>query len=662
MVRPILKYLAFPFFFLLTQCLGQAQDDLSNKACLECHTVDQKVFNDSAHGSLNCTDCHTDIKANPHQDNVAQVNCSLCHEDMAKQYAKSIHFTLAQKGVKDLPTCADCHGTHNIFPKDDARSTVNHMRSDEACLNCHTNKDIIKRHPNLPSSDFVNKYLNSIHARGVHLQGLNVSATCTDCHGSHQILPASDIKSTVSRANVPHTCGKCHEGIYNDYAVSIHGRLWQEGRKDVPVCTNCHGEHGIVDPQTNAAKKAIPQECGQCHQNRIATYRDTFHGQASSLGLTATAKCSDCHTAHRILPQNDPNSSISKSQLQHTCAQCHNNINQNFIGYDPHVDPHNKNKYFMVYFTYQFMKCLLFFVFFFWGLHTMFWFQRSVVAIIRREFVLEKPQDQYIRRFSDGQRKMHGIIVVSFLMLVMTGLPLKFYYTSWAQHLSALLGGVETSRYLHRVFGIITLGYFIFHTLHMMHLVLIKKHRHLVYGPSSMMPRQKDWVDFIDNLKWFFYMGDRPKYDRWTYFEKFDYMAVFWGVCVIGISGIVMWFPAFFTQFLPGEVLNIAAIVHSDEALLALAFIFTIHFFHNHLRVENFPIDLSIFSGVIPLERFMKERPEEYERLVSEGKLKDYLVPPPSRETVIKCFIFGFTALGIGGALIIAIFITYFFH
>ncbi len=581
-----------PFILCLffAPCAGLPQDKLTNDTCLKCHTIDQKTFNDSAHGSLNCIDCHTDIKANPHQEHVARVNCGVCHDDIARQYAMSIH------------------------------------------------------------------------ERGVHLLGLNVSATCANCHGSHNILPTSDTKSTVSRDNVPHTCAKCHEGIYNDYVTSIHGKLWLEGRKDVPVCSSCHGEHGIIDPQTKIAKQAIPHECGQCHQARISTYSDTFHGQSTSLGFTATAKCSDCHTAHRILPQSDPNSSINKSNLLKTCSQCHSNINTNFIGYDPHVDAHDKRKYFMVFFTYQFMKYLLISVFLFWGLHTILWLQRGVAAIIRREFTLEQSPGQYIRRFSDGQRKMHGIVIVSFLGLVMTGLPLKYYYTPWAQHLSSLLGGVETCRYFHRVFGLITLGYFGFHVLHMFYLVVFKKQRQLLYGPSSMVPRHKDWVDFVDNLKWFFYRGPRPKYDRWTYFEKFDYMAVFWGVLVIGASGLIMWFPAFFTKFLPGEVLNIAAIVHSDEALLALAFIFIIHFFHNHLRVENFPIDLSIFSGVIPLERFMKERPVEYERLVRTGKLHEYLVPPPTRKTIIKCSIFGFTALGIGGLLIIVIFITYFFH
>ncbi len=561
-----------------------------------------------------------------------------------------------------LNRCKRGHGTHNIFAKADLRSTVNHLKSDGLCIKCHTNKDVLKRHPELPSADFVNKYLTSVHGQGVHLKGLTVSATCADCHGPHAILPVSSAESTVSKKNVPNTCRKCHEGIYNDYVSSIHGQLWLAGSLDAPVCTSCHTEHGIVNPQSKASQLAIPQECGYCHQARIATYADTFHGKATSLGSGIAAKCSDCHTAHKILPAGDSVSSINKIQLLNTCAKCHNHINNNFIKYDPHINPKDKKHSALVYYTYQFMKYLLISVFLFWGIHTMLWFQRAIVALIRREFVIAPHPDKYIRRFTNLQRRLHGIVVVSFLGLVMTGLPLKYYYTHWAQSLCMFLGGIETARYFHRLFGLVTWGYFVFHLLYVAYYAILKNDRGFFYGPDSMMPRVKDFVDFKDNLKWFFYKGERPKYDRWTYFEKFDYFAVFWGVCIIGLSGFIMWFPAFFTQFLSGSILNMAAIIHSDEALLALAFIFTVHFFHNHLRVENFPIDLSIFSGVIPLERFMKERPQEYRRLLVEGKLESVLVPPPSKKTVIKCLVFGLASLFAGFALIIAVFVTYLFQ
>ncbi len=128
-----------------------------------------------------------------------------------------------------------------------------------------------------------------------------------------------------------------------------------------------------------------------------------------------------------------------------------------------------------------------------------------------------------------------------------------------------------------------------------------------------------------NRLRWFLYLGKPAKFDRWTYWEKFDYFAVFWGIPIIGLSGLMLWFPGFFTRFLPGYALNIAKIVHGEEAMLAVGFIFIFHFFHTHLRPESFPMDLVIFTGSMPLERLKSERPEEYNRLTESGELEKYL-------------------------------------
>jgi hypothetical protein len=159
-------------------------------------------------------------------------------------------------------------------------------------------------------------------------------------------------------------------------------------------------------------------------------------------------------------------------------------------------------------------------------------------------------------------------------------------------------------------------------------------------------------------LRYFFYLGPRPKFDHWTYWEKFDYYAVFWGIPVIGLSGLVLWFPWFFTSFLPGWALNVAMIVHGEEALLAVGFIFTFHFFHNHLRPENFPMDTVIFTGKMTLTRFKDERPAEYERLVSEGRLGEILTDPPTPFARRISFWFGLAALLTGLVIIVAIFVS----
>jgi hypothetical protein len=184
---------------------------------------------------------------------------------------------------------------------------------------------------------------------------------------------------------------------------------------------------------------------------------------------------------------------------------------------------------------------------------------------------------------------------------------------------------------------------------------VFNKERGLLWGTNSMVPQPRDFSDFFANIRYFFYLGERPSGDRWTYFEKFDYLAVFWGVMIIGLSGLMLWFPGLFTSFLPGWTLNAAYVVHSDEALLATGFIFVFHFFHTHLRPESFPMDLVIFTGKMSLQRFKSERALEYQRLVDNNELDAYLVPAPTPAECRRAYIWGTIFLTIGVALAIGI-------
>jgi cytochrome b subunit of formate dehydrogenase len=149
-------------------------------------------------------------------------------------------------------------------------------------------------------------------------------------------------------------------------------------------------------------------------------------------------------------------------------------------------------------------------------------------------------------------------------------------------------------------------------------------------------------------IRWFFNKGEKPQFDRWTYWEKFDFLAVFWGMFAIGLSGLMLWFPEFFTIFLPGWILNIATIVHSDEALLASGFIFTVHFFNTHFRPSKFPIDTVIFTGRFPKYELVEERQEQYKRLVAEKTLETYRGKYPSVIADLFSTGFGFAMLAVG--------------
>jgi cytochrome b subunit of formate dehydrogenase len=182
------------------------------------------------------------------------------------------------------------------------------------------------------------------------------------------------------------------------------------------------------------------------------------------------------------------------------------------------------------------------------------------------------------------------------------------------------------------------------------------------FGPDSLIVRWQDFADILAMFKWFYGLGPRPVFDRWTYWEKFDYWAVFWGIMIIGGSGAILWSKAFVLQFLPGWTLNVALIVHGDEALLAAVFLFTVHFFNNHFRPDKFPLDTAMFTGAISEEEFKREHASEYERLVESGELESRRVPPPSPAMALGSRILGFTLLAMGLLLLLLVAIGFFGH
>jgi cytochrome b subunit of formate dehydrogenase len=149
-------------------------------------------------------------------------------------------------------------------------------------------------------------------------------------------------------------------------------------------------------------------------------------------------------------------------------------------------------------------------------------------------------------------------------------------------------------------------------------------------------------------FRWFFDRGEMPKFDRWTYWEKFDFLAVFWGMFAIGGSGLLLWKPEWSSYIFPGWVLNIAAMVHSEEALLAALFIFTVHFFNTHFIPTKFPMDRIIFTGSYSMEDLQIQKPLEYTRLVAEGRLESLKREHPSIPLKLISAIFGLSSLLLG--------------
>ena len=316
---------------------------MSNEDCLACHNdatltkdengkqvslhVDDAKFKASIHSVFGCTDCHKDIKAFPHDPTPAKPVCATCHAGEQTAYDHGVHAKAAAAGNTNVAKCQDCHGSvHEILPASDPKSKVARGNIPQTCGACHGQKFVMAS-SGISSAPFIS-YQQSVHGKAV-AAGSDKAAVCTDCHGQHDILAATDPKSPINKFNVPVTCAKCHDNIKQEYVQSIHGQAIARGNWQAPVCTDCHGIHTIkapTDPNSSVAAANVGNACAQCHgsvrlsnefgmpSGQVNTYLSSYHGMASKMGSTTVANCASCHGVHNILPS-------SRSALHHQPCQ-----------------------------------------------------------------------------------------------------------------------------------------------------------------------------------------------------------------------------------------------------------------------------------------------------------------------------------------------------
>jgi len=607
----------------------------------ELYTPGEKLAS-SVHGKLACISCHPTAKSLPHKQTLGAPTCNTggCHAKQSAAYIQGAHAAAAAKGDGHAPTCATCHGGHDVLPKSDRHSRTYPLNIIKVCGDCHE-KHVGKTTDGLDAKTQVGMYMESVHGRAVTKSGLAIAATCADCHGAHAVLSAKDPQSTVNREHVPETCGKCHVGVTELYGTSVHGELLAKGSQKAPVCSDCHTAHAISRIDSAGFLSDIVGECGSCHDkpkkgskekaSLYETYRASYHGQVTKLGMARAARCSDCHGAHNIKRVDEADSPLNATNKINTCRKCHPGADAKFASFAPHADFRNSDRYPILHYVYLYFVIMMSLSFGFFGMHCLLWFIRSIIERLRHG---PHPKPDYtkgkaIQRFTRVDRANHGLVILSFFGLALTGLPLLYSDKPWAGGLAKIFGGVGTCGIWHRIFAVMLITNFVIHGVGVYR--RFRKHgvKKMLLGPTTMLPTIKDAKDCLGMFRWFFCGGQKPKFDRWTYWEKFDYMAEVGGSGIIGLTGLLLWFPVFFSVFVPGWMFNVATVIHGFEALLAVGFIFTIHFFNAHLRLEKFPVDDVMFTGRLPEEEFKHERGAEYERAVASGEIEKLRVPPP---------------------------------
>ena len=600
---------------------------LANSKCLRCHGrenfsretesgemrdlhVDAEAFKSSVHGVRDCVNCHKDITKIPHIKGVDhKVGCVQCHQELWEEAQKS--------GTSD---------------KNPLLGTV------------------IKQ---------IESYMGSVHAQPSIEDQSRTNATCYNCHDAHYITPIDSHVGANGRLKIPNICGQCHSEQRDMYFTSVHGQQVLIGNANAAVCSDCHTTHNIEKPHDDAGRLAITAQCGNCHEDKLETYLGTYHGKVTKLGYAQTAKCYDCHGSHQIKRVDDPSSSMHINNRLKTCQTCHADATEGYVTFQPHGTPNDLAKYPQMWVASKFMIGLLLGTFAFFWLHSALWFFREYQDrkqgkdrphILTGELSLQGKT--HIRRFGGWWRLAHLVGALSIMTLALTGLTVLFAESSWAPVVMNLLGGPNTAGIIHRI------GAIGFMSVFFVHLIYFAIHigRNLKtfewFGPKSLVPNWQDLKDIVAMFQWFFGLAPRPMLDRFTYWEKFDYWAPFWGMTIIGFSGLMMWLPSITASVLPGWVFNVAAIVHGEEAILAVVFLFTVHFFNNHFRPDKFPQDITMFTGKVPLEIYMHEHRREYDRLVASGEIEKYLVQSPSAPMRRGSKLLGATLICIGLSLL----------
>jgi hypothetical protein len=340
----------------------------------------------SRHAKSACSQCHSQVNASrvrPCETITQKVDCAACHDEIGQQFQRSTHGQLLAKNDVNAPNCKECHGTHGTLGRLNPQSATFATNVPTLCARCHREGQKAAMRYAGQQHEIIERYTESIHGKGLLKSGLTVTATCTNCHTAHAVLPHTDPLSSVNEKNVPATCGTCHHGIQEKFENSIHSRKVSKSDKELPVCKDCHTAHTIRRADQDQFKLEIMGRCGRCHQQIAETYFDTYHGKVSRLGYTKTAKCYDCHGSHDILKVTDPRSHLSRENVVKTCQQCHVGATRRFAGYLTHATHHDPEKYPLLFWTFWGMTTLLLGTFVIGGLHTLLWLPRALQ--MRRE-------------------------------------------------------------------------------------------------------------------------------------------------------------------------------------------------------------------------------------------------------------------------------------
>ncbi len=600
----------------------------TSENCAICHTKKnhKQELSTSIHKNLSCSNCHSYVvnNLNNHQkgpkDGVL-ADCYLCHSAIAKEHKESIHGLSLTEGINEAAQCWDCHGSHSIDAVKNKKSKVYPTNLISTCGKCHDNKAFIEKYgfsANQPGK----MYGKSVHGKLV-MSGSKNSATCITCHGKHDIKNRVQLGSKISAIGLPNTCEQCHKEITEDYKKSIHWIAVKKGIRSAPSCNDCHSEHNIQEINTvnkrEKMKKIQDNTCLQCHQNlllsqryglenmNVKSYMDSYHGLASSRGNLNSAMCVDCHNVHKILPKSHAESSINDQNILATCKKCHTNASLTFANSYTHTTPKGsaadiESIVRKVYFW------LIIIVVGWMILHNLMIF----IHELRARYIRSKTQIR-IPRFTKNELIQHTLLLTSFIVLALTGFLLKFPDSVMGELMYKLGFNEIIRQWVHRISAVVMILLSVYHVIY---LLITARGRDVLFG---LFPNLSDLTQMKDTMLYYLHLKKKhPEYDNYNYMEKLEYWALIWGTLVMGLTGLVLWFPTIGGNWAPVWFIKVSEIVHFYEAILATLAIIIWHWFFVIFHPKEYPLSFTAINGEMTVVHYKGEHRLRYNKLILE--------------------------------------------
>ncbi len=608
----LLIFLLMPFLSFRTAYA------VENTECLACHDDNKRsdTYNSSVHGKNLCTSCHADITALPHPEKLGKPVCGQCHRIESEIYNSSDHGVALKAGINEAASCRNCHGEpHAILNSRNKDSPVYRLNIPKTCASCHEDQEKMAKYALTEKMPF-KSYSETVHGKALIEKGLISSAVCTDCHGSHDLYSLVNPKSKIYRTNVPSTCGKCHENVSKIYERSIHGKAALAGRREAPVCTDCHGEHTIKahnEPTSSVYATAISgKTCPKCHAaeniiskyrlpgNMVKTYMESYHGLASKSGATTVANCASCHGAHDILPSKDPNSSVNKINLPRTCGKCHPGAGARLAKGSVHINPSQTRDRAVFYVTVFYILLIVMTI----GGMSIYIFLDYLAKL--REHYNRMRTEAKILRWTFNERFQHLVLFITFTILAYSGFALRFSEGWWAFPFMAIKGSFDWRRVLHRTTAV---GFCVLCVYHIGFLIFTKRGRNEF---RAFLPKGKDFSDLFKMLK--YNMGiskEKPQFERFNFIEKSEYWALIWGALIMILTGALLTFDNLVMRYFPKWLLDSAAVIHFYEAVLATLAILIWHLYFSIFSPEHYPMNWSWITGKTTEHERRKDDPPD---------------------------------------------------